>query len=464
MNPFSEACAMTGPLQVRLEGPNSKGGSRLEFDQPFLVIGRDESVDLPIDSPEVSRRHAYVQVVAGRVFCLDLESRTGVRWKDGTSALGWVQRQEWIEIGPTRISFDGQAVGPDEKVDLQTPGGNLPLSRSFEWSTPPQARLEFLGDHGEREPWQISRSLVILGRSPTCRVRLEGPEISKIHAAILRTPTGIWAIDLFGREPRLKVRGETARFARLEDGNEIELGRHRIQIRIGPPAQFSGGCELARRPRERVTPPAPREFGPLSSLGQNVGDGNQNLDKQRRSLDPVTERLFEQFDRMHQQTTEQFRQAILMMFRMHQDQMSLIRDELSRLDSLEEERRALQTELSRGRVGASARAVLRVVSGDDTESAPPTSPTSLQIRAVPAQPSTPDPAENRAPRSVESVESSHHGASPKTGIDRSSSVDAHDDPHARLYRRLAEIQQERQGLWQKLLGSLGGSGSQSTSI
>src|SRR3954454_13871272 len=126
---FSEACGLAGPLRVRLEDPGRPGASTIEFPRPFLVVGRDELADLAIDSPEVSRRHAYFQVVAGRVFCVDLLSQSGVRWDDGVRPVGWVERERGVEVGPARIrfAFEGDGAGSAGQ------GGNLPISRSFEW-------------------------------------------------------------------------------------------------------------------------------------------------------------------------------------------------------------------------------------------------------------------------------------------------------------------------------------------
>jgi pSer/pThr/pTyr-binding forkhead associated (FHA) protein len=447
---FLEACGLGGPLRVRLEGPEPLGGLLLEFRRPFVVVGRDDRVELPIDSPEVSRRHAYFQVVDGRVFCVDLGSRTGVRWADGARDVGWVDRDQGVEVGPVRIHFDGQGDEPGSAGQ----GGQLPISRSFEGSPLPDARLEFLGAESDRAPWQVSRALVLIGRSPTCRVRLLGPEIARIHAALVRTPRGIWAVDLLGREARLRVGGAVRRSARLEDGDEIELGQHRIRIRIGRAAQPSGRSELARRPMGQAGPPAPVRVGRSASPGTEVGAATRGPDDPRGSLDPVTERLFDQFDRMHQQTTEQFRQAILMMFRMHQDQMELIRQELSRLDQLEDEQKSLQAELARGsNPPRPSRTVLRLVSGESGPSPHPVKATiPVWAHPDPARASEKRPALVPTPAEV---------APPPANLRADGGPPPSDpDPHARLSQRLAEIQDERQGLWKRLLGTLTGGESE----
>ena len=55
-----------------------KGELRLLY-QPFAVIGRDPRADIVLDHTRVSRRHVYLQIVNGRAFWVDLESRSGTQ-------------------------------------------------------------------------------------------------------------------------------------------------------------------------------------------------------------------------------------------------------------------------------------------------------------------------------------------------------------------------------------------------
>ena len=75
---FSEACGLIGPLRVHLEGAELLEPGPIEVHRPFLVVGRNPGADITIDSPDVSRRHAYFQVVAGRrLLCRSLEPDRG---------------------------------------------------------------------------------------------------------------------------------------------------------------------------------------------------------------------------------------------------------------------------------------------------------------------------------------------------------------------------------------------------
>jgi pSer/pThr/pTyr-binding forkhead associated (FHA) protein len=417
---FSEACGLVGALKIRLEGVESAG---LDDFGPYLVVGRRRLSDLRIDDPDVSRRHAYFQVVAGRIFCVDLGSRTGLDWDNGRQLVGWVDPSKGVAIGPARLRFEFEGIAED------TSGaeGNLPISRSFRWYDLPEVSLDFIGAGSEHVSWQVSRALVFLGHSSICRVKLPGPDVAGIHAALLRTPSGLWVVDLLG-PGGTTVGGKSIRHARLEDGDEIELGGHRIRIRLGRPARPGAGPNLVVMPKGRGTLPETTAAGPSAERGDS-GPGWQDL---MGSADPTAARLFDEFRRMHQKTTEQFQQAILMMFRMHQDQMDLIREELSRLDRLEEELKALQEGSNRGDRRRTPRAQLRIVSAESTPSRSAGRDSGPPERSVPG---------DRSPREETS--------SPPSEVP---------DTHALIARRMAEIAGERQGLWRKILASLSADG------
>jgi len=103
---FLEACGATGPLHLGVEDSSRPGGPlRRVLHQPFVVIGRDPTTDLLLASRRVSRRHAYLQLVGGRLFCVDLGSRTGTEWDDGSFDSGWLESTRFIRVGPYVINL-----------------------------------------------------------------------------------------------------------------------------------------------------------------------------------------------------------------------------------------------------------------------------------------------------------------------------------------------------------------------
>src|ERR1700722_5175974 len=66
MDPFLSSCGASGPLRLDVTGPSPRQSVRCVFEQPCVMIGRDQGNDLRLDHDQVSRRHAYLQMMAGR--------------------------------------------------------------------------------------------------------------------------------------------------------------------------------------------------------------------------------------------------------------------------------------------------------------------------------------------------------------------------------------------------------------
>src|SRR5262249_53992259 len=89
MDLFANSCGANGPLRLDVTGPVPTQSVRCVFEQPYIMVGREPGNDLRLDNEQVSRRHAYMQMIAGRIFCIDLGSRTGIWWESRTRTVGW---------------------------------------------------------------------------------------------------------------------------------------------------------------------------------------------------------------------------------------------------------------------------------------------------------------------------------------------------------------------------------------
>src|SRR5947209_8336601 len=103
MNPpdtelFLASCGASGSPRLLAAGPLT-GQREHVFDRPFLVAGSDPRCCLRLDDPAVSRRHAYFQLVEGRLLAIDLGSRTGLVWPRGNTGGCWVS-PEGVRLGP----------------------------------------------------------------------------------------------------------------------------------------------------------------------------------------------------------------------------------------------------------------------------------------------------------------------------------------------------------------------------
>jgi pSer/pThr/pTyr-binding forkhead associated (FHA) protein len=436
LDQFLKACGASGPIRLIIEGPGPLAAEAHAMTQPFLVVGRGPEVDLQLDHPEVSRRHAYFQVIAGRLFCVDLQSRSGTSWSDGPRLMGWVRPGRAVQIGPYRIRL-----APDAALDAAAPSPS-PSDSMLPAVEPAEASLEIIGPAPARTLWRMRRALVMLGRSRPCWVRLPSRDVSRIHCGLVRTPAGIWVIDLLGRGG-IAVNERSTRWARLDHGDRLDVGPYQIRLRSGPAAEGSELATIAPRPAllpERAPGP-PSLPAPSPSWRPTTLVTRPDLDAS--ALAPILQEL----GQMQQQMADHFQQTLITVFQlfstMHQDQMGLIREELAEIRRLSQEQKDLQAELRRR---------------DEASVAAP-SPVN---GALPIQPERvmPPPADRTAARP--STAPPHRVPPPPPEAQGQARPQTQDDLHALINRRLMAIQEERQTRWQKLMQSvMGGEGDRS---
>src|SRR5438552_2793191 len=63
----------------------------------------------------------------------------------------------------------------------------------------------------------------LIGRSSECGGRVRDGAVWRFHCALVKTPAGLWAVDLLGRGG-IALNGVTARVGRLDEGDELRIG------------------------------------------------------------------------------------------------------------------------------------------------------------------------------------------------------------------------------------------------
>jgi pSer/pThr/pTyr-binding forkhead associated (FHA) protein len=375
MKSFLNACGFWEPLRLIVEGPQAAVGEPRTLPQPFAVLGRDPRADMILDDLKVSRRHVYIQAVAGQIFWVDLESRTGTCDETGTRKWGWLGGAGLLQIGPFVIRRAG---GDDPAGDFgpREAGRESPLAvRAFGREPLPEVGLEFLNGPSQATVWPMNRVMSLIGSAQGCKFRLTDPSVSAFHASLLRTPTGLWAVDLRGGRS-ITVNADPVRFGPLADGDVLGIGRYRMKVRCReskaadndpdrdssaamPVQRLLGG--LARRPASgglpalsafagtlMPMPPSPNPaFASAELVASDVGlHGRIHPEVSDSVLVP----LVNQFSMMQQQMFDQFQQAmgmlVTMFSSMHREQMEVIREELDRLHELSRELQELKEQLA----------------------------------------------------------------------------------------------------------------------
>ena len=231
MKSFLAACGVEDSLQLIVQSQSTNESRLQPLYQPFAIIGRDPRADVALDHLQVSRRHVYLQVVKGRAFWIDLESRTGTRTAREARTVGWLDGSQALQVGPyvIRRFADHRTNGAKGARDV-LPKDTPLLARACDHTPLPEVALEFLNGPLQSMSRPVHRVLSLIGSAGGCKFRLTDPSVSRFHCSLLQTSAGLWIIDLLGQRGII-VNEVPVRFGRLVDGDVVRIGRYQIRIR-----------------------------------------------------------------------------------------------------------------------------------------------------------------------------------------------------------------------------------------
>jgi pSer/pThr/pTyr-binding forkhead associated (FHA) protein len=258
-----------------VDGPVLAQGS---VHMPYTLVGRDEACDVTLTDAEVNPRHAWLQVLGGRLYAVDLGSRTGLTWPDGTTRSGWLDVGTPVRIGPFRLHLRE----PVADYPTPFPPNYLPLQSDPEvLRKGPRVQLEFRNGKRASDSWTVNRLITLVGRAPECKIHLTADDIVAYHCGLVHTPKGLWVVDLSGRG--VVVNGERMRVAPLRDGSELWVGRFLIGVQHPTSGHSPGGYlgyPISRAFLDTVPPLRPVsdddddsevELGAIPEMDPNLG-------------------------------------------------------------------------------------------------------------------------------------------------------------------------------------------------
>jgi pSer/pThr/pTyr-binding forkhead associated (FHA) protein len=290
---FAVACKMTAPLQVRATHGATGVVQAFSITQPFALIGRAPTSNVRLDDPSISQCHAYLQIVEGLPYCIDLGSRTGVVWDDGTHGRGWVMTGQKLRVGVFDVLFGDLAAntGPSTPVAEE-------LLDSGELGEPLLAPASLDISHGGNTPYarqSLDEAITLIGRHPVCQVRSVDESLGYFHCILVNTGDGVWFLSLVGRKG-IRVNGRLTRLTRLRDGDLIELGKTNLRFRANghtahPLAVRTAGTHV---PQTEVVATIPQKVA--ESVAVAIAPFREMVDHFQKSF--VT--IAEMFTRMQQ--------------------------------------------------------------------------------------------------------------------------------------------------------------------
>jgi hypothetical protein len=444
LDPFLTACGAAEPLRLVVEHPSLNG--EYTFHQPFVLIGRNPAADLHVDDKRLANRHMLLQLIAGRLLYVDFETENESR------RAGWLDPGQSLEIGPLRVRLHADIPRAAWLV-----AGH---PRPYLLDPLPSISLDVFG-RGLRSVWRMKRPMALVGNSTGCKIRLAGSDVSRYHCALVKTPEGLWAVDLLSTNG-ITVNGAPMRVTRLNGGDLLGVGSSSICPRnrdttagnlsapmiplastaIAVPSSDSATFVLAGFSSE----PAGAATSALvpAALTDRPADTENTVSPLIIQLSQMQQQMYVQ---MQQQMADQFQHAMGLFvdafWAMHREQSELVRRELRRMRRLTRELTSLQAELVKLAPTGVSQPVAPMKSLANTAAKPVTSEpvdTTLKPDTVPIP-----PAEPQTPKVRHPAPKPHGPAVPKPGT-RSPA-----DMHAWLSARVSQIQRERQSSWQRIL-------------
>jgi pSer/pThr/pTyr-binding forkhead associated (FHA) protein len=494
---FRRACGLSKPLSLECEplGQPDVDPAQYCFDGPFVLIGRDPRSDLVLNDPQVSRRHAFFQAIAGRVFCIDLESRTKLYWEgeSGPRSRGWLDQRRRLAVGPYGLRWAGSEASPVIESVLPNPLESR-QSGAGEPHPSPLAGLVLPIRTGEEEPlWRLQSSLALIGRCGACQLTLSDDSVSRYHAVLVHTSSGVWVVDLWAREGVL-VNGVKVRWAWLADGDTLRIGRFTFILRYEfPPDRISrldAPLDAGASPSVSEVPltPAPAQITAATSHGRGTAlaaraVNNSSLPapaaaafpRSSRVLVPTLEPGWEpavQYPpgqlaiwQQQMQMMESFHNDMILMVQMfvamHREHLSSVCHELDRVQELTRELSLLQDKLTPkpGSVQVAPGPAMAKPK-EKPRSSPRARPDPLRGVVDPAKQAKPKKPAAKTTADGVSVPVNAPPArlvADKVNEPSDGGTPALDDAelHAILTKRITDLQRERQGYWQKILGAIG---------
>ena len=163
---FAKACGASSPLDLRVDLVDAKRRVAGTVAMPFALVGRDDACDVTLTDPEVNPRHAWLQVVGGRVLAIDLGSRAGLGWPEHESGSGWLDPGVPVRIGPFQLRLSSPVSSRATQFHpryspLQSDQTVLHSERAY--------NLEFRNGKRAKDRWTVNRLVTLVGLRQNAR-------------------------------------------------------------------------------------------------------------------------------------------------------------------------------------------------------------------------------------------------------------------------------------------------------
>jgi pSer/pThr/pTyr-binding forkhead associated (FHA) protein len=203
-------------------------GVRFAIESDSISIGRLNECDLELNQPNVSRHHAFIKRIGENLQIIDNNSGNGTFVNGKRVRQAALRDGDEIRIGPNTLRVDfcpermtGQEIQVARVKAAQKPTRLEKLSRFIvtDCTSPARRQAEFSSEN------------LTIGRGEKCRLVLDDPEISRLHATIHHRG-GSFTLKDSGSVNGTLVNGERVIEELLESGDLIEMGQAALAVEI----------------------------------------------------------------------------------------------------------------------------------------------------------------------------------------------------------------------------------------
>ncbi len=248
LNTFRYVVGASFPLRLSVSRGVGRPPDVIEIPQPYALIGNGSGCHVRLEGEGTRFRHAYLQVLGGRVACIVLPSAPAPDW-EGLECEPWLSPEHRLNFGENCVQlFDDGWISERSLVsplDYRARSGQRP-----EYGILPEVELEIVNGKSKGTVLPINRIITLIGRDSGCRITCGDPSVSRVHASLLLAPSGLWVIDLMGRNG-IEINGSRVECGYLADGSELQVGKYIFRARyavetvpqkqVGQRAQGSAG-------------------------------------------------------------------------------------------------------------------------------------------------------------------------------------------------------------------------------
>lgn len=240
---------------VRIAPVGEDTWSMVELTRAHAIIGRKPGCDITIAHGDLESVHTYLHFDSGGCHAVDLRTSSGMRINGRAVTHGRFFPGDTLEIGGFRVRLDGLIIDgrPLQAKDY----GASPLCGDQPDALVP---LQLRSLSRQAHYWSIHSSVAFIGAEPTCAVSLP-PElgVSRIHAALIRTPREVFYVDLASRGSQINGHHLFNDSRPLFHDDVVTIGRAGLLVNRGDAHMSGNRSEYEARSTTRRPVPAPNE-------------------------------------------------------------------------------------------------------------------------------------------------------------------------------------------------------------